>query len=289
MKPLALLTMVYDDDLFLKIFLDYWERFLPRGNIFVLMHADYEKYEAMAEGCNTMRIHRPEITPDSERDRWQMISQIASGLSFQFDRVIYTDVDEIVALDPQVGDDPVAYILSQSEPVIAPMGVDLVHDRGSEPAVDPDKPILVHQRRHFAFNTRYSKPAIIAEPVRWGSGGHNCTAPDHCVDPNLTLFHLRLFDETVLEDRARARLKLVSDSETGDLIDGLGGRTWRVGTEDLDRFVHSEKPLPEDRIYRARLARKSYEVRKMHGDMVVRSGRATRELLPIPSRYAGVF
>ena len=40
MKSIAILTMVYDDDIYLKIWLGYWERFVPRSDLYVLIHAD---------------------------------------------------------------------------------------------------------------------------------------------------------------------------------------------------------------------------------------------------------
>ncbi|MBB1492354.1 hypothetical protein H5395_12560 [Paracoccus sp. MC1854] len=111
MKSVAILTMVYDDDIYLKIWLSYWEKFVPRSNLYVLIHADYGHYEQMASDCNTIRIARPPMHAGSEVSRWKMLSSLASGLTLMFDRVIYTDVDEIIALDPKHGNNPIDYIL----------------------------------------------------------------------------------------------------------------------------------------------------------------------------------
>ena len=78
MKPIAILTMVYDDDIYLRIWLAYWERFVPRSNLYVLIHANHEHYEEMARGCNTIRIARPPVHADLETHRWRMLSSLGA-------------------------------------------------------------------------------------------------------------------------------------------------------------------------------------------------------------------
>ncbi|MDT0682375.1 hypothetical protein RM543_06745 [Roseicyclus sp. F158] len=288
MPPLAVVTMVYDDDVYLDIFLRHWTRFLPRSNIFVLMHANYERFEAMAEGCNTMRIRRPETSPESEQLRWRMVSQIVSGLTYQFGRALYTDVDEIITVDPDVAASPVEYICGLTDPVVAPMGVDLVHVPDREPLpYDPARPIL-GQRRYFAFTSWYAKPAIVSEPIRWGSGGHNCNRK-HVLDPALTLFHLRLFDEGIYRARADARLDLVTDDATGGLIPGLGGRTWRSEGDHLSLYRRDTMDEELARIEKPGMMRNAMQLKKMHDDLYILHHRDNKRLRRLPSRYEGVF
>ena len=171
MKPIAILTMVYDDDIYLRIWLAYWERFVPRSNLYVLIHADYEHHEEMAKGCNTIRIARPPMNKDFEANRWKMLSDLASGLTYMFDRVIYTDVDELIVLDPVRGNNPVDHILEQPDPVISPYGLDVVDPAELDlPGIGLERPIL-SQRVFIASSAPYSKPCIISGPTIWGTGG----------------------------------------------------------------------------------------------------------------------
>ncbi len=288
MRPLALVTMVYDDDVFLDIYLRHWDRFVPREHIFVLMHGNYERYEAMARGCNTLRIHRGAMHPDSERDRWRMLGHFASGLATQFGKVMYTDVDEIVVLDPAVGPDPADYILNHSAPVVAPHGVDLVHLPDAEPGdYDPARAVL-DQRRHVSANGYYSKPAITSVPIRWSSGGHFCDREDYALDRNLTLFHLRLFDRAIFEARSRQRLAMVTDPETGQPIPSLGGVTWRQTAFPIASY-RTDDVRQVNRLFRARIARRSRELRKIHDGIYIRTPVVRRELDRIPARYEGLF
>ncbi|MBT0955983.1 hypothetical protein IV417_01170 [Alphaproteobacteria bacterium KMM 3653] len=287
-KQLALFTMVYDDDVFLDIFLRYWAQFLPLKNIYVLIHADYEKYEALAAGCNCIRINRPEMHKDSEVDRWKMISHFASGMSFMFDRVIYTDVDEIIVVDPDIAPDPVQYLLDQRYPVIAAPGVDLVNIEALEPQpYDPAKPVL-SQRRHYALNSWYTKPCITTKPIQWCSGGHFSDIEKVHVDPNLTLVHLRLFDARIFEDRSAARIKMISDKETGEPISGLGGKTWRRTTDQFERYF-TDDIQQTDKIFAFGHEKKSHEVRGTRDGYVLRNPKEKRTIQRIPARYETLF
>jgi hypothetical protein len=245
MSPIAIITMVYDDDIYLEIWLKYWEQFVPRSNLYVLIHDQYEKYEDICKGCNTIRVHRPAPHSDFENARWRMLSDLASSLTHYFEKVIYTDVDEIIALDPEAGDDPVAYILNNNDPVLTPFGVELIHLPEQEPKPLSLNQTVLSQRQYFSVWMAYAKPAIISKPVRWSTGGHFVDQESTTLDPKLVLFHLRLFDQPISLQRMRERRKMVTDPATGELIEGLGASSWRNDENDLlaqwQRFIFDNK------------------------------------------------
>jgi|GEM_PF-6248081 len=288
MKSVAILTMVYDDDIYLKIWLSYWERFVSRSSLYVLVHADYEHYEQMAAGCNTIRIARPPMHAGSEVDRWKMLSRIASGLTYMFDRVIYTDVDEIIALDPKVGDNPIEHILSRPEPVISPFGLDVVDAvELALPEIDLSRPIL-SQRQFIAPTPYYSKPCIISEEINWCSGGYYSDKQDIYLSDALFLFHLRLFDRRHFATRAAQRRSMIADPETGEAIEGLGGSTWRRTNEIAKYIIKRKEPL--DNIEYNRERAKWCGTAQLDEDgFWRRKGRRPKDLSRIPDRFAEVF
>lgn len=288
MKSIAILTMVYDDDIFLKIWLNYWTRFVPRSNLLVLIHADYERYEAMAAGCNTMRIARPPVHADIEADRWRMLSGIASGLSHMYERVIYTDVDEIIGLDPRAGDDPVDYILSRDEPVISPFGVDIVEPAELDlPPIDIARPIL-SQRKFITSSAPYSKPCVTSGPISWSKGGHYSDKPDVFLSDDLVLFHLRLFDRETYAERSVKRRNMVTDPQTGRVIDGLGGPSW-TRTDEFGRYA-IEKAEPMKNIDFKKDRRKWLETAELNEDgFWERRGRLRKQLHRVPERFETLF
>ncbi|MBB1496819.1 hypothetical protein [Paracoccus sp. MC1862] len=289
MKSVAILTMVYDDDIYLKIWLSYWEKFVPRSNLYVLIHADYGHYEQMASGCNTIRIARPPMHAGSEVSRWKMLSSLASGLTLMFDRVIYTDVDEIIALDPKHGNNPIDYILDRPEPVVSPFGVDLVEPIELDlPAIDLSRPIL-SQRSFVACNPPYSKPCIISDPVIWGTGGHFINREEIYLSDALVLFHLKLFDKLTYRERAAKRKAMVTDPETGELIMGPGGKEWMRTDEFHEYTIESRQPINNIDFRRPR--KKWLESAKFNRRSGVwrRSGRSHKQLHRIPERFDNVF
>lgn len=288
MKPIAILTMVYDDDIYLRIWLAYWERFVPRSNLYVLIHADHDHYEEMAQGCNTIRIARPPVHVDLEVDRWKMLSSLATGLTFMFDRVIYTDVDEIIVLDPDKGDDPVEHILGRAEPVISPFGVDLVEPVELDlPPIDLSRPIL-SQRRFISSSAPYSKPCITSEPINWSKGGHYSDRREVFLSEDLFLFHLRLFDRTVYQERSANRREMVTDARSGKVIEGLGGPSWQR-TNEFGRYsIQREEPMKNIDFRKDRV--KWLESAQLDGKgFWERSGRLRKQLHRIPERFETVF
>jgi hypothetical protein len=174
-----------------------------------------------------------------------MLSDLASSLTHYFEKVIYTDVDEIIALDPEAGDDPVAYILNNNDPVLTPFGVELIHLPEQEPKPLSLNQTVLSQRQYFSVWMAYAKPAIISKPVRWSTGGHFVDQESTTLDPKLVLFHLRLFDQPISLQRMRERRKMVTDPATGELIEGLGASSWRNDENDLlaqwQRFIFDNK------------------------------------------------
>ena len=290
MQPLAIMTMVYDDDAYLSLWLRYWTRFLPRENLFVVIHDRYEHYAAMVEGCNILRMYRPEPSPRFEMDRFAMLSGIVSGLTHQFQRVMYTDVDEIVALDPAHGDNLVGAILESAAPVVAPFGVDLVHvpDLEREP-LDLTRPVL-GQRSFFAVNSLYSKPCITSGPISWSGGGHWSNREDVRVSRRLVLFHLRMFDFDLFASRNAARHAMARDEEGNNLMSNIGwGRLDPDGTFLATYTVGSEQPA--DNIITPRQARKmeALDAPNRRGHRLRRWRHESRTVNRIPDRFVGLF
>lgn len=288
MKSVAILTMVYDDDIFLRIWLSYWERFVSRSSLYVLIHADYEHYEQVASGCNTIRIARPPLHRESEVNRWKMLSKLASGLTYMFDRVIYTDVDEIIAIDPKIGNNPIEYIFNTPKMVISPYGVDVVDPiELGLPPIDLTQPVL-SQRPFVASSAPYSKPCITSEVVSWGTGGHYSDKEEIYLSNALVLFHLRLFDKATYDERSAKRRAMVTDPETGQLILGPGGPGWKRTDEFKKYSVSGSEPVDDLAFSKDR--KRWVETAQLNEQgFWERKGKLRKRLVRIPERFTSVF
>ncbi|MEO1344321.1 MAG: hypothetical protein AAFV74_09210 [Pseudomonadota bacterium] len=240
----ALITMAYQDTFFLPLWIRYYAQFVSKKQIYVLIHGRDEALETIAEGCNVINITRPEITPNFEKNRWLMLSHFASGLTYQYDTVMYLDTDEIVFSDPTVCDNPLEFIDKIDAPVISPHGFEVMHRGDLEPdPITNEKPIL-EQREYARINTAYSKPCIIRTPVRWCSGGHAATHPKLHLAQDLFQFHLRFVDEDMYMEKMRGRREATSDPKTGEHVAGVGGANWNVTDERAAGMIRKIRTWP---------------------------------------------
>ncbi len=228
-------TMVYNDAMFLDIWVRYYAQFTARENLHIITHGPQPYAHEIAKGCTIIEIERDPLNPRLDQDRFVMICDYVAELTKTHERVIYNDVDEIVVLDPDVGSDPVAYIaaLPAEQQVVTPLGLEIVHRPDLESDYDYGRKML-YQRRFIRVNGWYTKPCITNCPVIWGPDGHGSSHPVIHLDPNLYLFHLKWFDQAFHTNRHLDRLKLrFKDHEGEEVIIGAGSWGWSEQTYKL--------------------------------------------------------
>ncbi|WP_424941292.1 hypothetical protein [Aliiroseovarius sp. S253] len=222
----AALTMVYDDPDLLKIWVDYYSKYMDRERMFVVTHGKQDYVHDIAKGCTIIPVHRRSPYPRMDADRWFFLSDISSSLTWMFDTVICNDVDELLVVDPDVSDDPIKYIEEKKDlKVITPFAVEIIHRWTEEHDLDHTRPIL-NQRKYVRSNNWYCKPCIVRERVQWVPDGHGIMhQPNLHLDPHLYLFHLKWMDRQFHIDRFDRRFNMRNDHE-GDEEIVFGGSTW---------------------------------------------------------------
>ncbi|WP_209224734.1 hypothetical protein [Ruegeria sp. R14_0] len=154
-------------------------------------------------------------------------------MTYKFDVVMGGDVDELIVLDPLVGDNPVKHIQQRtSEEVITPFAIEVVHRVDLEPALDASRPVL-EQRIHGRANAVYCKPCIIRKPIRWSLGQHYSDYPHLNLSSELFLFHLRFFDRDTLLARQKLRYQHVTNADS-EIFGGVAGAGWMQSAEQVD-------------------------------------------------------
>src|SRR6476619_6562901 len=95
----ALPTMVYNERIFLPIWLRHYSRFFAPEDIYVIDHATTDG-STDAGGFVRIPVEHP-----SDDDYWrvEVVEHEQRELLDRYDVVLATDVDEIVAPDPRVG------------------------------------------------------------------------------------------------------------------------------------------------------------------------------------------
>lgn len=248
-SDIAFATMVGDEPVFLPIWINYYARFMPKAQLFILVDGLHRSIPPEAEGCQIIRL--PSVTPGPGWDlaRWRMISLFTQTLLLRFEVVVFNDVDEILLADPRAEGDLLHHVARAREVgVVSPFAIEMLHRIDLEPEpLDPARPIL-SQRRFGRINASYCKPCITSKPLNWSIGGHYSDYPQLHLDPSLFLFHLRFVDHHLLRDRQASRQAMMQPGAAkGAEVAGAG---WLKGAQDmtdfLQSFVDAGPPVPND-------------------------------------------
>ncbi len=204
MKRIAAITMVRDDDFFLRRWVEYYGSQLGRDNLYILFDGEDQKVPSFCEGTHTF-IH-PRLSNqivEGERVRLGLLSDKAEELleKEKYDIVIGVDCDEFIVVDPRLGKTLPEFLSEcKIDATISPLGVDIGQHLELESQIDDSRKFL--QQRRFGFlDTRYTKGSIIAKPVRWGRGFHRVKGHNFHICPDLYLFHFGCIDMQRMRER----------------------------------------------------------------------------------------
>lgn len=184
-------------------FLPFWERHYSfqagPENCFVLDHGSDDGSTA---SLSVNVVNYPRSFFD-ENARGLSCSDFCSSLLFSYERVIFTDIDELIVCDPTMGGTLYEYMKRPDLPnVIRSIGMDVLHDERVDGPLDPSRPIL-SQRSVFRPYSALCKPTVISERVEFGIGMHSCNKSSRF--DNLFLLHLAYADFGQIAKRQRKR------------------------------------------------------------------------------------
>lgn len=204
MKKIAAITMVRNDDFYLRKWVQYYSRELGgREHLYIYFDGVDQEIGDFCRGTNAFKV--PKIgkkVVEAEKGRLQFLSwKAAELLSGGYDLVIGVDADEFIVVDPKLGKTLVEYLSClKIKGSCSALGLDFGQKIGVEGDITDEIPFL--QQRHYAqLGTRYTKPSIMAEPLTWGSGFHRIKGKNFHIAKDLYLFHFGYFDQKRLEDR----------------------------------------------------------------------------------------
>ena len=202
-KKIAAITMVRNDDFYLRKWVEYYGAQLGKENLYIYFDGTDQVIAPFCEGTYAELV--PKIgsqVVEAEKGRLSFLSgKAADLLAGGYDLVIGVDADEFIVVDPKLGKTLPEYLSSiKVRGSVSGLGVDFGQKIGEEANITEDKPFL--QQRHYGqLGTRYTKPSILAKPLRWGSGFHRIKGHNFHIAKDLFLFHFGYFDMKRLEDR----------------------------------------------------------------------------------------
>lgn len=195
MKKICALTMVRNDEFYLRKWVAYYGHELGMENLYVYLDGKDQEIPDWCPGVNVTAVDKiPGQVVEAEKGRLDFLSAKAAELLKTYDLVIGVDADEILIVDPELGLSLVEYLTKADIDVsLSGLGVDVGQHTGQEGDIRSDDTFL--SQRHYArLSTRYTKPCVIARPVRWGRGFHRIKGHNFHIGKGLYLFHFGYFD-----------------------------------------------------------------------------------------------
>jgi hypothetical protein len=247
----AAFTIVQNEPVFLSKWLDYYGRYFPLSDLYVLDHATTDgSTGAAAKAWPDVRfvpVHRLE----SFNHNWlrETVEVFQRFLLQSYDNVLFAEADEFVVADPTRYDGLGQYIERLDMPIVRCVGLN-VYQTPEDAPLDFAKPWLP-QRTHAYSAVLYSKPILSKLPLKWMMGFHSLEgALPPPQDSNLSLFHCHRIDYDYCLRRHESAAK--RNWSRGDLAMGLGAqnriiepiafRAWYYGGSDLGEM---SVPIPD--------------------------------------------
>jgi len=195
MKKICALTMVRNDEFYLRKWVAYYGHELGMENLYVYLDGKDQEIPDWCPGVNVTAVDKiPGQVVEAEKGRLDFLSAKAAELLKTYDLVIGVDADEILIVDPELGLSLVEYLTKADIDVsLSGLGVDVGQHTGQEGDIRSDDTFL-NQRHYARLSTRYTKPCVIARPVRWGRGFHRIKGHNFHIGKGLYLFHFGYFD-----------------------------------------------------------------------------------------------
>ena len=213
-KKICALTMVRNDEFFLRKWVAYYSSQLGISNLYVYFDGKDQTVPDFCAGVNVcVRERVPGMVAAADRGRIDFLSAQAADLLKEYDMVIGTDVDEFLIVDPSLGLSLPQFLSALPERTsYSGLGVDVGQHLEREAEIDASYAFL--QQRHYArLSTRYSKSTVITRPVSWGSGFHRVRNTDFRIVKDLYLFHFGCVDMKRLEAKFSDKDKIDSGWE----------------------------------------------------------------------------
>lgn len=203
MLKIAAITQVKDEAVLLPIWLRHYGGQVGYRNLFVI---DDRSSDGSTTQLNIGGVFRRDLRPFDEIERALEISLFVQELLRFYDWVIYTDVDELLILDPVLSLPLSDYLQRMSGNHLNAVGINLLQHPNGEGDYTSDSPVLT-QRKFGALARGYFKQLVHRAPARFAAGFH-WTNRSRNYAPGLYLLHLAFFDRETTRKRWMVRNKI---------------------------------------------------------------------------------
>ena len=208
---IAAVTMVWNDDWFLRRWIRYYGPLIGEQNLYVVSHGPNPGLQEIVGEANVIDVPRDPADVHFDQRRWVFLSSYASALTHYHDAVICLDVDELLVptRDDLSFADAIAAMEGDTTRCVP--GFELFPEENAEATVDAADHIAPHMEG-AQFSPFYSKSGIIFRPVEFFPGAHGMIGEEPALSTDLALMHLRYSNLRELERRNDVRKSIATDS-----------------------------------------------------------------------------
>lgn len=207
-KRIAAITMARNDEFFVNRWIAYYGKQLGEENLYIYLDGLDQKIPSGTGDAHITKLEHIENMSRSrgDRHRIKLLSKLATQLFVQgYDLVIGCDADEFLIVDPNTNKTLKEYLSDLDiKTTVSGLGLDVGQDLNREYELELDQPFLT-QREYALLSTRYTKPVILAKPLRWGSGFHKVRGHNFHIDKNLYLMHFGSVDYEMIRTKVGSR------------------------------------------------------------------------------------
>ncbi len=245
---IAALTMLRNDEVFLRKWVDYYGAQLGRENLYVFFDGTDQAVPSFCEGVNVEVVpHIEGNVREGDRGRIDFLSGKAASLLERYGMVIGTDVDEFLVVDPALGKSLPEFLSGLGGRGVSwsGLGVDVGQHLDLESVIDWSAPLL-SQRSFGRLSTRYTKASVLRKARPWGSGFHRVRGCNFHIVPGLFLFHFGCVDLERIKSRMSDSDRIASGwsrhlekrARTIGIVSRGKARDWKLWT-GLARHIQS--------------------------------------------------
>jgi len=217
---IAAITMCFNESDFLPIWLNHYGSVLGNANLYII---DDGSTDNSTQDKRILNLIKRKRIPLDETHRSELISYFSAELLKIYDCVIYTDVDEILVVDPNLNLSLLDYINLSKKSYITAIGLNVLKHPSLESNLTTNQH-LFKQRKYVQFDSAYCKTLIFRIPIKFRSGFHTANV-ERQFDKNIFLFHLRAVDKEIAVKRHLNYQKILFSNQSLELNHDVQFRT----------------------------------------------------------------
>jgi hypothetical protein len=240
-REMAVFTIVQNDPWMAARWHKYYSKYFEPQDIHIMDHRINEKGCTDGLNCNIQAI---DYDLSFHHD-WlkQQVQNKQRELLQQYNKVLFAEIDEFVAPDPDVYVDLKDYIHQFKGGIARVRGFNVVQV-GDEPRLNLESDILP-QRTHWAHYRAFDKPLLVTHPIEYIPGFHTADGcGDDLIDSNLYMIHLKW----VCLDYLLEKNKEICNRRWMffDWISKMGAEHKMLEVDEVKQFIKEamEEPVP---------------------------------------------